>query len=81
MVEILKFMYKNGDDPRFMVTHDRNTRNRQLLVPTSRQLRKTEQSVFTSGPNEWNNLPAEIRNSATLNAFKKSLKAHFLVSY
>ena len=79
--ELLKFMFKNRNDPRFMVTHDRYTRHRQLLVPKPRKLTKTEQSVFTSGPNEWNSLPADIRNSVTFNVFKRSLRFHLLQSY
>ena len=79
--ELLKFMYKKRNDPRFMVLHDRNTRHRHLLVPTPRRLTKTEQSVFTSGPNEWNSLPDDIRNSNTFCIFVRSLKSYFLDSY
>lgn len=71
----------NKSDPIFATKHNRNTRNRDLLVATRRTLTKTQHAVTFSGPREWNRLPADIRNSRTLKVFKASLKAYLLESY
>ena len=38
-----------------------------------------ESAFGTTAPRLWNSLPADIRNSKTLNFFRKSLKTHLLL--
>ena len=54
--------------------------NRQLLVPRSKN-RYGERSFRVSGPTLWNSLPYSIRNSASLDSFKRSLKTFLFKQY
>ncbi len=52
----------------------------RLDVPAMRL--KIADGTFSSfGPRHWNNLPLAIRNSASINIFKKQLKTHMFVNY
>ena len=39
-----------------------------------------ERSFYTAAPTEWNRLPANIRNSPSLDIFKKLLKTHLFIT-
>ena len=49
------------------------------IVPTNTQLAKN--TIKTQGPLIWNTLNTHIKNSASLDQFKKSLKKHILNQY
>ena len=53
------------------------------LAPTWRITKKSigESAFGTTAPRLWNSLPADIRNSKTLNIFRKSLKTHLFISH
>ena len=51
----------------------RSVKNGTLLVPLSRT-KLFHDSFSCSAPRMWNSLPVEIRNSKSLNIFKKNIK-------
>ena len=53
--------------------------SKQLVVPKSRTVRYGDRSFSSVAPRIWNALPVTIRDSKSLNVFKKSLKTHFFV--
>lgn len=62
--------------------HGRNLRsvdNDLLRIPFSRTS-YYENSFAINGAKQWNSLPLDLRQSSTLNSFKKSLKIHLLNS-
>ena len=61
--------------------HNYNTRQvlNLHIVPTNTQLAKN--TIKTQGPLIWNTLNTHIKNSASLDQFKKSLKKHILNQY
>ena len=61
--------------------HNYNTRQvlNLHIVPTNTQLAKN--TIKTHGPLIWNTLNTHIKNSASLDQFKKSLKKHILNQY
>ena len=55
-------------------------RNQQLNVPFVRS-RQSQRFLQVRGPNIWNNLPADVKASRTLNTFKFKLKKYYLHQY
>jgi hypothetical protein len=51
--------------------------SKQLVVAKSRTVRYGERSFSSVAPKLWNALPDSIRDSKTVDVFKKSLKTHF----
>ena len=86
LIDIYKYfisvhMYISFNQNQYRVSHSVNTRNRQLAAPTFHRLEGSQHAVSFSGPTVWNTLPLEIRNSVSLNSFKKALKNYFINSY
>ena len=86
LIDIYKYfisvhMYNSYNRNQYRVSHSVNTRNRQLAVPVFHRLEGSQHAVSFSGPTIWNTLPLEIRNSDSLNRFKKALKNYFIDSY
>ena len=53
-----------------------------LVIPHANHCETQRRDFSIRGPTEWNRLPLHIRNSKTLQSFKKSLKTHlFTISY
>ena len=65
----------------YRVAHERNTRNSQLALPKFHRLSRTQQSITFSGPELFNSLPVDIRNSTSSKIFKTKLKAFFISQY
>ena len=57
--------------------HLRSVDNELLRVPSSKT-NMFENSFTITAAKQWNELPLEVRNSSSLNAFKNSLKTHLL---
>ena len=62
-------------------SHDYDTRFRINAVPSFQRLSQSQRSLTFSGPTNWNSIPEEIRNSASINTFKKNYKNFLLNSY
>ena len=63
------YMYNNWEAESYAVSHDYNTRNRNSLVPSAARLTATERSISVVGPNIWNSIPFDIRESPTISIF------------
>ena len=50
----------------------------RLVVPLYSGERSASISYSVAAPKLWNSLPANIRNSKSLDTFKKHLKTHYL---
>ena len=74
-------MYNNWEAESYAVSHDYNTRNRNSLVPSAARLTATERSISVIGPNIWNSIPSDIRESPTISIFKNRFKAYLLSNY
>ena len=75
------YMYNNWEAESYAVSHDYNTRNRNSLVPSAARLTATERSISVVGPNIWNSIPFDIRESPTISIFKNRFKAYLLSNY
>ena len=61
--------------------HAHQTRHSNLLYKQSRRTALVANSFIIRGPDYWNILPEEIRDSITLKSFNKRLKLHLLNAY
>lgn len=57
-------LYKDGTNYRFSLTHFKKV--------------KSQSSILFQGSVLWNSVPIAIRNSSSLNLFKRSFKSHLL---
>ena len=73
------FMYANLS--KFSIQHSLNTRQHNLASSIFCRLTKTQQSIMFRGPQIWNELPLEIRDSPTLPVFKRVLKNYLISQY
>ena len=92
-LEIAKFTYKSKNEMlpitignQFNVSsehidHHYFVRNRQRTARVQCNSRTGEKSVQYKSLHLWNNLPAEIKNSESLNVFKKAYKNLLLENY
>lgn len=55
----------------------RSSNSIQLVVPKQRTARFGERSFSSAAPKLWNATPSDIRDSKTVDVFKRSLKTHF----
>ena len=74
-------MYKNKENPIFTRNHDHHTRSQNSLYPVFARLTSTQQSVFYSGPVNWNNIPPTIKNSRSISIFKNHYKSYLMLPY
>ena len=77
IVDTHKKILKGG----YEIEHNVNTRHRNLSKPKYHRLDRTRQSIATSGPNFWNDLPIELRSLTSIPRFKKNLKTFLLSKY
>ena len=75
------YMYDNWESGNYSASHDYNTRNHNSLVPNTSRLTITQNSLSVVGPNIWNSLPIDIRESPTRNIFKNRLSTYFISNY
>ena len=75
------YMYKNHKSNVFRVHHNVNTRSRDLPLSSFNRLSSTQRSITFTGPKIWNSLPVSIRDSESLNKFKRELKSYFISQY
>ena len=52
-----------------------------ILLPGYARLTLTRNSMSVVGPNIWNSIPDDIKNSPSRNSFKFKYKKHLLSSY
>ena len=64
-----------------LTNHVYGTRNRFCAKSRFRRLASSQRSLSYAAPDAWNSLPYEIRNSTSLNIFKKRLKSHIVGNY
>ena len=94
LFKTLLIVYKalNGQAPSYITellkarsnTHSHNLRSSQdtllLQIPSHKtKITLGDRAFECAAPKVWNNLPLEIRKSASLNIFKSRLKAHLFV--
>ena len=79
--QLLVHTHKAISGNEYSTTHERNTRNRNLARPVFHQLTLTQHAVSHMGPTEWNGLPSELRDMASLKCFKKRLKLFLMKDY
>ena len=72
------YMFKNNLQYSFQRSHVYETRNRNLLNPTYQRLNLSQRSISFSGPTVWKSLPAEIKDSGSLESFKRNVKSHLI---
>ena len=73
--------YKKVKEGKYAVTHDVNTRNRNLAKRKDHKLTRCRQSLTYNGPTQWNLIPDDIRNITSFSLFKNKLKKFYLQKY
>ena len=74
-------MYEHNLSAQYLRSHSYHTRGRDELLPHSARLTLTQNSISVAGPNIWNTIPEEIRNSPSRNSFKFNYKKYLLSFY
>ena len=74
-------MYNQWHSGIYNRTHVYSTRNRDDLLPNQARLTISQNSLSHAGPNIWNSIPLEIKNSPSRNSFKFNFKRHLLSFY
>ena len=59
----------------------RSSKSKNLALPRSSMVKMGDCAFSVYSPTLWNTLPSEIKNSETVNIFKKSLKTYFFNEY
>ena len=76
------YIFKNREIlDRFVVSHQYDTRNRNLPVAPRERLRSTEQSVIFNAVKIWRELPQDLKDSRSINSFKFRYKRIFVDQY
>ena len=74
------YMYQHHESAQYLRSQAYHTRGQNQLLAQSARLTMTQNSISVLGPNIWNTIPEEIRNSLSLNSFKFKYKK-FLLSF
>ena len=61
--------------------HSYSTRSSSLLRPDYQRLTVTQQSIHYLIPTVWNSIPVSIKNSKSLNIFKREYRSYLLSLY
>ena len=81
----LRLMCYLFNNPRFIeehrTTHEHETRNRHNLQPQFQRLAVCQQAISFQGPRIWNEVPLQIKQSASLVCFKARYKTYLLSQY
>ena len=75
------YMYDHEIPTHFIRSHNYHTRGSSDLLPGQARLTSTLNSLSVVGPNIWNTIPEDIKNSASRNSFKFKYKRHLLSFY
>ena len=75
------YMYDHESPPQFIRSHEYSTRRGSDLLPGYARLTLTQNSMSVVGPNIWNSIPDDIKNSSSRNSFKFNYKKFLLSSY
>ena len=75
------YMYDHDIPTQLIRSHEYSTRMGSELLPRYARLTLTENSMSVAGPNIWNSIPDDIKNSPSRNSFKFNYKKHLLSSY
>ena len=73
--------YKKIKEGKYAVTHDVNTRSRNLAKRKDHKLTRCRQSLTYNGPTQWNLIPDDLRNITSFSLFKNKLKIFYLQKY
>ena len=79
--EVANYIFNIKSDPNLNRSHNYETRNRNLLLPTFQRLSLTQHSIYFIGIQFWNNLPPNIKSAERRSLFRKQLKNYLLSSY
>ena len=74
------YVYDNQDSFNF-IDHNYNTRNSSNMRPAQSRLTITQNSIDVTGPNVWNDIPTDIKNSSSREVFKYKFKNYLLSHY
>ena len=66
------YMYDHDISSQFFRSHNYSTRGQDELLPHRARLTLTENSMSVVGPNIWNTIPADIKNSPSHYSFKSN---------
>ena len=80
-LNVATYMFEARHSGIFDRNHPYPTRGQDDLLPFNARLTITENSLRTIGPNTWNSIPQEIKNSPTLSIFKNRYKHYLLSAY
>ena len=75
---VCEYFYVNDLAENFLRSHSHNTRFRSSLIPEFQRLTGTKKSINFVGPNFWNSIPDEIKDSGSRSLFKTRLNSHLL---
>ena len=75
------YMYDHEMLNQLTRSHSYNTRGSSDLLPGQARLTLTLNSILVVGPNIWNSIPEDIKNSPSRNCFKFKYKRHLLSFY
>ena len=75
------YMYENCRMPRFSTNHDYDTRFSSSATPIFQRLTLTQHSIDFMGPRIWNAIPDYIKDSPSLQVFKKKFKMYLIETY
>ena len=75
------YMYDLESPSQFIRSHEYSTRNNSELRPGYARLTLTQNSMSVVGPNIWNTIPDDIKNSPSRNSFKFNYKTFLLSNY
>ena len=85
---ILVYRCLNGSSPGYLQSsiipvsdttsrrHLRSASSGDLVVPATRRLTMGDRAFAVAGPRAWNKLPDSVRQSSSLDVFKRLLKTH-----
>ena len=74
------YMYQHNSSAHFLRPHDYATRGHDNPISPYARLTLTQNSISVVGPNIWNSIPDDIKNSPSRNSFKFKYKK-FLLSF
>ena len=80
-LQLCIFLFKNDLLQNFNRSHSHHTRFFSLLLPDPQRLSNCQKSIYFAGPNTWNQLPNEAKESGSLKILKSRAKYHFISSY
>ena len=80
-LKLCVYLYKNDLIEGFNRSHAHQTRFYSLLLPNHQRLTNCQKSIYFAGPNIWNELPHETKESRSLKILKSGLKNHFIAGY